>query len=235
MMKGQHPIVRPVLPALLTLLAAAPALAGDIVGKVKYAGSAPAPVKINITKDQAVCDKQPHFDETLLVGADKGVQNVIVSIADPKDGKKMTAPPKNPVLDQHGCKFIPRIQIVPAGQPVDILNNDGILHNIHTFPKTNTAINKAQPKFRKVMTEKFDKPDLVQVKCDVHTWMTSWVIVAGHPYYAQSDASGAFKIADVPAGTYTLDYWHEKLGTQSKQVTVPATGSVTADFEFPAK
>jgi hypothetical protein len=147
----------------------------------------------------------------------------------------MAAPPRNPTIDQNGCKFVPRVQVVPTGQPVDILNNDGILHNIHTYPKANPPFNKAQPKFKKVMTEKFDKPDLIQIKCDVHTWMSGWVVVAGHPYYAVSDAAGAFKIADAPAGTYTVEYWHEKLGKQTKSVTVPATGSVMADFEYPAK
>ncbi|MBI4168672.1 MAG: TonB-dependent receptor [Acidobacteria bacterium] len=220
--------------ALMTITLA-PALAGEIVGKVKYAGNPPAPAKISITKDQAVCAKVPHLEESLLVAPDKGVKNVVVNVADPKDGKKMAAPAKNPTIDQNGCKFTPRVQVVPAGQPVDILNNDGILHNIHTLPKNNTPFNKAQPKFKKKMTEKFDKPDLVQIKCDVHTWMSGWVVVAGHPYYAVSDEKGAFRIADVPAGTYALEYWHEKLGKQTKPVTVPASGSVTADLEFPGK
>jgi plastocyanin len=202
---------------------------------VRYAGSAPAPARINITKDQAVCDKVPQYDESLVVAADKGVKNVVISITDPKDARKMTAPPNKPTIDQNGCKFVPRVQVVPAAQPIDILNNDGILHNIHTYPKNNPPINKAQPKFRKVMTEKFDKPDVVQIKCDVHTWMEGWVVVAGHPYFGLTDAAGTFTIGDVPAGTYTLEYWHEKLGRQTKQVTVPATGSVTADLEFPAK
>src|SRR5881628_1353037 len=171
-----------------------PAFAGEIVGKVKYAGNAPAPAKITITKDQAVCGKTPHFEESLLVGADKGVKNAVVSVADPKDGKKMAAPPSNPAIDQNGCKFNPRVQIVPAGQNVDIVNSDGILHNIHTWPKNNVPFNKAQPKFKKVMTEKFDKPDTVKITCDVHNWMSGWVIVAGHPYYALTDEKGTFKI-----------------------------------------
>jgi plastocyanin len=213
----------------------APAFAGEIVGKVKYAGTAPAPAKIAVTKDQAVCGKVEHSDESLIIAPDKAVKNVVVNIADPKDGKKMATPAKNSVVDQNGCKFLPHVQIVAAGAPIDIVNNDGILHNIHSFPKNNTAFNKAQPKFKKVMTEKFEKADVVQIKCDVHTWMSGWIVVADHPYYGLSDASGSFKIADVPAGTYTLEYWHEKLGKQTKQVTVPATGSVTADFEYPAR
>lgn len=216
-------------------LATLPAFAGDIVGKVKYAGNAPAPAPIQITKDQAVCGKVPHVEESLLVAADKGVKNVVVNIADAKDGKPMPAAPKNPVVDQNGCKFMPRVQIVPAGQAIDIVNSDGILHNIHARSKANGEFNKAQPKFKRVMQEKFDKPDVVSIKCDVHSWMSGYLIVAGNPYYALTDGSGSFKISGVPAGTYTLQYWHEKLGTQTKSITVPASGSVTADLEFAAK
>ena len=223
-----------VLP-FLAVLALVRADAGDIVGKVKYAGTPPVPAKISITKDQAVCGKVPHLEDSLIVGAVKGIKNVVVSVADPKDGKTMPAVPKNPAIDQNGCKFNPRVQIVPAGQTVDILNSDGILHNIHTYSKVNTPFNKAQPKFKKLMTEKFDKPEFVQMKCDVHSWMQGWVVVAGHPYYALTDDSGSFKIAGLPAGTYTLEYWHEKLGRQTKSVSVPATGSVTADLELGAK
>ena len=232
-----RPMRTPILSLTLLAMAlvAGTARAGEIVGKVKYAGAAPAPKKLAVTKDQAICGKVEHLEESLLVGADKGVRNVVVSLTDPKDGKKMTVPPKNPAIDQNGCRFVPRIQIIPAGANVDIVNNDGILHNIHTWSKENTAFNKAQPKFKKVMTEKFDKPEKFRISCDVHSWMTGWLVVAGHPYYSLSDDTGSFKIADVPAGTYTLEYWHEKLGPQTKQVTVPATGSVTADFEYAAK
>ena len=223
------------VPALVvTALTLGSAFAGDIVGKVKYAGTAPTPAKIQVTKDQAVCGKAEHINETLLVGTDKGVKNVVVNISDPKDGKKYT-PAAKPSLDQNGCKFVPHVDIVPAGQEVTIVNSDGILHNIHTFPKNNTPFNKAQPKFKKEMPATFEKQDIIQIKCDVHSWMAGWIVVAGHAYYALTDASGNFKIDGVPAGTYTLEYWHEKLGKQSKPVTVPATGSVTADFEYAVK
>ena len=218
----------------LAFLASGPALAGDIVGKVKYAGTAPAPAKMQVTKDQAVCGKVSHVDESLVVGADKGVKYVVVKVADPKDGKKMI-PARKPALDQDGCKFVPHVEIVPAGQEIDIINSDGILHNIHSFPKNNTPFNKAQPKFKKVMPVSFEKPDVVQIKCDVHSWMSGWIVVAEHAYYSLTDASGSFKIADVPAGSYTLETWHEKLGKQTKPVTVPATGSVSVDLEYAAK
>ncbi len=109
------------------------------------------------------------------------------------------------------------------------------MDNIHTLSIENPSFNKAQPKFRKKMTQKFPKADTVRITCDVHSWMTGYIIVAEHPYFDLSDESGTFTIADVPAGSYTLEYWHEKLGAQTAKVTVPATGSVTADFEYAAK
>src|SRR2546427_9820405 len=112
---------------LLAALALGPAFAGDIVGKVKYAGTAPAPAKIQVTKDQAVCGKAEHSDESLLVGPDKGVKNVVVNISDPKDGKKYR-PAAKPRLDQNGRKLVPHVDTVPAGQEVTIGNSEGIPH-----------------------------------------------------------------------------------------------------------
>src|SRR3989441_8488004 len=184
---------------LMAALAFGPASAGDIVGKVKYAGTAPAPAKIQVTKDQAVCGKVEHSDESLLVGPDKGVKNVVVNIADPKDDKKYSTAQK-PSLDQNGCKFVPHIDIVPAGQEVDVINSDGILHNIHTFPKNNPPFNKAQPKFKKTMPAVFEKPDIVQIKCDVHSWMNGWIVVAGSASSSPTHPPGNIQNPGGPAG-----------------------------------
>ena len=139
------------------------------------------------------------------------------------------------VLDQKGCWFIPHIQIVAPGQEVDITNDDGILHNIHTTSKDNPAFNQAQPKFMKVIKKKWDKPEMIKLACDVHNWMNGWLVVAAHPYYALTGADGAFKIPDVPAGSYDVKFWHEKLGEGTGHLTVPASGDGKVDFTFPAK
>ena len=212
-----------------------PARAGSIVGKVTYAGPAPAPKTITVTKDKDVCSREPHPDETLVVAADKGLANVVVYIKDAPAAPKMAIPVKNPELDQRSCKFHPHVQIIPAGSTMDVLNNDGILHNIHTYPKNNTPVNQAQPKFKTRMSLKFDKPDTVKLTCDVHTWMNGWLIVAPHAWYTVSGPDGTFKLDNVAPGTYTLSYWQETLGSQTAQVTVPATGEAKADFAYPAK
>ena len=216
-------------------LAAVPALAGNIVGKVTYAGTAPAPKPIAITKDKEVCSREPHVDESLVVAADKGLANVVVYIKDAPNAPKMAVPAKAPELDQKSCKFHPHIQIIPAGGTLDVLNNDGILHNIHTYPKNNPPINQAQPKFKTKMPIKFEKPDTIRLSCDVHTWMNGWLIVAPNAWYTVSGPDGTFKIENVAPGTYTLSYWQENLGTQTAQVTVAASGDVKADLTFPAK
>jgi plastocyanin len=216
-------------------LAAVPALAGNVVGKVTYAGTAPAPKPIPITKDKEVCSREPHVDETLVVAADKGLANVVVYIKDAPNAPKMAVPAKAPELDQKSCKFHPHIQIIAAGSTLDVLNNDGILHNIHTYPKNNPPINQAQPKFKTKMPIKFDKPDTIRLSCDVHTWMNGWLIVAPNAWYTVSAPDGTFKIENVAPGTYTVSFWQETLGTQTAQVTVAASGDAKADLTFPAK
>lgn len=216
-------------------LAAVPTLAGNIVGKVTYAGTAPAPKPIPITKDKEVCSREPHVDESLVVAADKGLANVVVYIKDAPNAPKMAVPAKAPELDQKSCKFHPHIQIIPAGGTLEVLNNDGILHNIHTYPKNNPPVNQAQPKFKTKMPIKFEKPDTVRLSCDVHTWMNGWLIVAPNAWYTVSGPDGTFKIENVAPGTYTVSFWQETLGTQTAQVTVAASGDAKADLAFPAK
>ena len=216
-------------------LAAVPALAGNIVGKVTYAGTAPAPKTIPITKDKEVCSREPHVDESLVVASDKGLANVVVYIKDAPNAPKMAVPAKAPELDQKSCKFHPHIQIIPAGGTLEVLNNDGILHNIHTYPKNNPPVNQAQPKFKTKMPIKFEKPDTIRLSCDVHTWMNGWLIVAPNAWYTVSSPDGTYKIENVAPGTYTVSFWQETLGTQTAQVTVAASGDAKADLTFPAK
>jgi plastocyanin len=217
---------------LVAVVLTGPAAAGTITGKVTFSGTPPAPRPITITKDEAVCGKTPLMDESLVVGAGGGVRNALVRIVDAKDAPPLPAPTPNVAIDQNGCRFVPRVQIVPVGAPVDIVNSDGILHNIHTWSKDNPSFNRAQPKFKKVMSTTFAKPEIFRIACDVHSWMKGWVVVAASAWNVLTDESGAFALKDVPAGTYTVEFWHETLGTQTRTVTVPATGAATLDLSF---
>jgi plastocyanin len=231
---GARRITTKTLVALALGLAAAatPLHAGDVHGHVTLTGTAPAPKPIPITKDQAVCGKVEHLEDALLVSPDKGIKNVVVRVADPGDGKPAPAAEQHPVLEQNGCRFVPRVMLIPAGAVLDLVNSDGILHNIHTWSKANPSFNRAQPKFVKVMNTTFEKPEIMRISCDVHPWMSGWIVVEGHPYYAISDDRGNFTIAGVPPGPHTLEVWHETLGVLKKSITVPASGAVEVAISF---
>lgn len=206
---------------------------GTISGVVKYKGTAPAPAALDINKDKEVCATAPKTSKELVVGADGGIQYAVVSIATIAKGKPFEA--AKPVVDQKGCEYLPHITLVPAGKDFDILNNDGILHNIHTYSTKNAPLNRAQPKFKKTLTEKLEQPERVKLTCDVHGWMTGWVVVMDHPYYAATDDKGAFKLTDVPPGDYELKVWQEKLGETTQKVTVQGGQETKVTFELAGK
>lgn len=205
---------------------------GTISGVVKFTGTAPAPKKLDINKDKEVCAKTAKNDPTLIISGGNLV-NAVVSITDIKKGKK--AEPQKVTLDQNGCEYHPHVLAFVAGSSVDIVNPDGILHNVHSYSKANSSFNMAQPKFKKTLTVKVEKPEVIQVKCDVHGWMSGWFFVAEHPYFSVTDNSGSFKLTDVPAGTYTLEVWHETLGKQTQKVTVKPKEEVKVTFEVAKK
>lgn len=205
---------------------------GSIAGVIKFKGAAPAPKKLDVNKDKEVCAKTPKNDPSLIVAGDKLV-NAVVYLTDIKKGKKIDL--TKVAMDQNGCEYKPHVLALTAGSSVDFLNPDGILHNVRTDSKINSPMNMAQPKFKKTLTQKFDKPEAIPVRCDVHGWMSGWLFVAANPYFHLTDNSGSYKLTDVPPGEYTLEVWHATLGKQSNKVTVKAKEEFKADFEFAKK
>jgi plastocyanin len=214
------------------LVLAGPSLAsaqgGTISGEVKVSGAAPAPKVVKVNKDNEVCGAEKKLVE-VAVGPGNGLAEAVVSVA----GAKGAKPAKKAVLDQKGCEFRPQLLVMAPGE-VDILNSDGVLHNIHTFSTANPAINKAQPKFKKTMTEKFDKPEAIKIQCDAHSWMHGWILVTDN-VAAPTDDKGSFKIDNVPAGKHKVEVWHPVLGKQSKDVEVKAGQETRVSFELAAK
>ena len=207
---------------------------GTISGVVKFDGIPPKPARLAIGKEKEVCGAHPIFDESLVVGSGGAIRNTVVTIADITKGEPMK--PQSAVgFDQKGCEYRPHVIAFPAGSTVKVLNSDGILHSVHTESTINPVVDMAQPGFKKTLSVTIAKPEAVRVTCDAHNWMEGWWYVTANPYYAVTDASGHFSIANIPPGTYTLQVWQEKLGTMTHKVTVAAGKSITADFTMKLK
>ncbi len=188
---------------------------GTVEVAVTYNG-APVVEKLKINKDTQQCGTEAEVDR-VMVGSNKGLANAVVSVPTAKGAPRMV----KATVDQHGCKFVPHVSAMMPGE-LELKNSDGILHNIHTYSTVNPSINKAQPKFKKVMTEKLEKPEFVKLTCDVHSWMLGWVAVLPTPFFGVTDANGTAKIENVPAGKQTVEVWQETLGKQTREVEVKA-------------
>ncbi|MFQ5890328.1 MAG: carboxypeptidase regulatory-like domain-containing protein [Gemmatimonadota bacterium] len=209
---------------------------GQIIGSVTVTGTLPAPTRLEVTKDHEVCGAEPKVAEDLLVkSGTNGLRNAVVSLSDITEGKPFGTQSEPRALDQRGCRFAPHVLVVPAGAPFAVLNSDGILHNFSTRSSENRPINKAQPGMLKKLQVKFRQPERIRVECDIHEWMEAWIVVAAHPYYAVTDENGSYQLEEVPPGRYTLEVWHERLGTQTRQVTIPDAGKVRVDVELEAR
>ena len=210
--------------------------ASTISGTVTFDGKAPTMKPITMDADPACAKKhsKPVLGEALVLGSGNTMGNIMVWVSKGLPGGKTWPAPKAPAtLDQKGCQYLPHVQGIMVGQQYKILNSDGVLHNVHTLPKINRGFNKPMPPTMKETTTAFDKPeDLFQIKCDVHPWMLAYVAVFTHPFFSVTGTDGKFTISGLDPGTYTINAWHERLGTQTATVTVGANETKAQNFKF---
>jgi plastocyanin len=228
---------------------------GTIAGKVRLKGVSQKFDQMMCTQDNRTCGKMKNSPR-LTVGKNGGVADAIVYLEGISKGKKFQDD-QPCLIDQHNCEYHPHTLVVPVGRSIQIVNNDAILHNVHTYEavkEPKTVFNIAQPiKGVKSTTRPLTKPGLINLTCDAgHPWMSGTIMVAAHPYYAITDKNGDFSLSDVPPGSYTLHMWHEGVTIvkkelehdkvkkyefeqpyeESRQVTVRAEATSTADFEL---
>jgi plastocyanin len=212
--------------------------AGNITGMIAFEGTAPPNAAIRMNADP-ICVREvktAQFMETFVVGSDgKSLANVFVYVKDGLGNYVYDTPTEPAVIDQKECRYHPHVFGMRVGQPLQILNSDPTLHNIHATPKTNSEFNTGQPIQGMKTTHTFTQPEvMVPFKCDVHGWMNAYVGVLPHPYFAVSDTSGKFALNTLPAGTYTIEAWHERLGAQTQQVTIGEKENKEIVFTFKA-
>jgi plastocyanin len=198
------------------------------MGTITFEGTPPPPRPLPMDADPQ-CKPEPGVTfELVVVGPGNGLKNVFVYVKDGL-GTRTYAPPSTPVvLDQKGCRYIPHVFGVQVGQPVQIVNSDSTLHNVNSAPRENRPFNFGQVPSTPAVTRTFAAPEIgVPFRCDVHSWMSAYAGVVAHPFFAVTKDDGTFEIKGLPAGTYTIEAWHERLGTTTQTVTV--------DGQTPAK
>jgi len=212
---------------------------GAIVsGTVTFSGTPPANPPINMAEEPA-CMAQ--YDGTprdpRVVVTDGRLAHVFVYVKDGLSAAATYQVPATPaVIDQRGCLYHPRVLGLVAGQRLEIRNSDSLLHNIKAVPARNRGFNVSQPAAGMTTERSFSQPEvMIPLECNVHGWMQARVGVLPHPFFAVTGADGGFRIAHLPPGTYTIEAWHETLGTRTATVTVADTAAALLDFTFAAK
>jgi len=203
-----------------------------IRGSVKVEGKLPSLPPLQITKYKEVCRDVPN--ENLIVGPGQGLRYAVVTLEGVTKGKAVEREAQHE-LDNVRCRFVPHVLAASVGQFLVMKNTDPILHTVHAFfingqPQFNIGLYPGKTSRKPLVT-----PGLVKILCEVHPWMSAYLVVTEHPYHAVTDAYGEYLISDVPAGTYKLKVWHESLGSEEKSVEVKAGASSNVDFVFNPK
>lgn len=209
---------------------------GSISGKVTFSGTVPTPESFKISKDNDVCGSGNREIDHVRVN-NGGLRDVVVYLDKVKQGKAFNDTEKEAKILQKGCEFLPYIQIMQNDNNAAIINEDSVLHNIHTYEiigkAKKTVMNISQPDKGTINKKvKLKRGVAMKIECDAHDFMHGFVFVAKNPYYARVADDGSYTIDNIPPGKYKVMAFHGKLGTQKGKAKVAAGASQTLDFAF---
>ena len=212
-----------------------PAAGGtSVTGVVKFKGTAARPTRIDMSADPYCAKAHPSgaTTEDVLTDANGDLENVVVFISDGLGTTTFPIPDEQAVMEQKGCQYKPHVLAMRAGQKLKVVNSDSTTHNIHPMPNNNREWNVSQPPGTP-LEQVFAREEIaISVKCNIHPWMRSYIAVLKNPYFAITDKSGGFEIKDLSPGTYTLQAWHEKLGSKMQKITVGEGAPQSVEFVF---
>ncbi len=213
------------------------AFSANITGKVAFEGNPPAQESVKMDADP-VCQMQHSaevFTEKVVVNKNGTLKNVLVYVKEGLGDQKFDVPSDSVILDQKGCQYFPHVFGIQLGQTLKVRNSDDTLHNVHAKTKEESLFNLAMPFKDLELDQKFEQAKMVKFACEVHPWMNAYAGVFTHPFFAVTGDEGTFEIKNLPAGSYVIEAWHEKYGTQTQNVTVAEGGEVKPiDFGFKA-
>jgi hypothetical protein len=209
-----------------------PAGSATISGKISYTGTPPKMKPIDMSKEP-VCQKEhtpPETTQTVVTGDTNALQWVVVYIS--AGDQPGPTPTQTVRYDQKGCMYLPHVAVMQVSQPLEIDSSDPVAHNIHPMPRANAEWNKSQPPGAPPINTKWDKPEFIPVKCNIHPWMHGYFVVLNTPHYAVTGEDGSFSLKGLAPGKYTVTAWQEQYGTQSQDVTITGSETKTVNFVF---
>lgn len=211
--------------------------AATITGKALFEGQPPQAEAIKMDADPncMLLHSNTVSSDSVIVNSNGSLKNVFIYIKDGLSGKTFEVPKTPVAFDQKGCQYSPKVFGIQAGQPLEILNSDNTLHNVHALPSNSPQFNLGMPIQGMKLKKTFAKPEvMVKIKCEVHPWMSAYAGVLDHPFYSVSGDDGSFEIKNLPPGQYVVESWHEKYGSQTQNVAIGADGD-TQDISFQYK
>jgi plastocyanin len=197
------------------------AASGTIRGRVEVRlGNADAAGRVAVT-DLTMSAPRPPTDRRSVVYLDPAPRAAFDAREEPR-----------PRLDQRSEMFVPHVLAIVAGTSVDFPNNDRTYHNVFSLSKTKT-FDLGRYAAGRSKAVKFDKPGIVRVFCDIHSHMSAFILVFAHRYFSVADEEGAYRLENVPPGTYNVFAWNESAPLESRRVVVPeAGGDVEVNFSL---
>jgi len=201
------------------------ALSGTLKGKITYSSEVKFPKAFKTGKYKKACGPEVP-NERLLVN-DKNLMNVVVTV----EGKKLDGKPGEYTFNQKNCHYVPHVMAMMKDSELKIHSSDPINHNLHTYSFDNDPINVMFLPHQADYEQEFEEPEIVKVECDLHEWMTAWIIVTDNSFFDISGQDGAFEIPNLPPGKYTINAWHEILGSKSQTVKI-GKGVTEINFDF---
>jgi hypothetical protein len=211
-----------------------PEASGEIEGKITYEGTLPKSKQLSMV-NEPTCAKQyttTVFPENVVAGPNNSLSNVVVYIS--AAGQEGPAPAQPAMLKQRGCRYIPHVLAIETNQEIWVQNEDSVTHTVHPMARINNELNRSQPPGTPPLVIKYDKPEIIRVKCELHPWMRGVFVVLKSSHHSVSDEGGRFSLPDLPPGKYTVKAWHEQFGEQSQVVSIGGGETKELNFVFKA-
>ena len=211
--------------------------AGAITGKIPFEGTAPVsePMAMDADPNCQMMHPVGVSADDVIVNPNGTLKNVFVYVKEGLGDQTFEAPKEPVVFNQEGCQYHPKVFGIQVGQPIEIINSDNTLHNVHAMPAKSPQFNLGMPIQGMKLKKTFTAPEvMVKIKCEVHPWMAAYAGVLNHPFFGVSGDDGTFEIKNLPPGQYVIEAWHEKYGTQTLSVTV-ASADEAKDIAFTFK